>query len=99
GSAHRTEAARDDLGSGEEGAGLWIDRGRHHKHPGLAEELAVAKDHRADVAHALPVHQHAAGRIAAEDARARPGHLEPEAVLHEKDTVRGNADALREPGM
>src|SRR5262249_6106878 len=61
--------------------------------------LAVSKDDRADIAHTLAVHQHAAGRIAPEDARARPGYLEPEAILHEKDAIRGNPDALREPSV
>ena len=61
GFTHIHKSAGDDVGTGEDGAGVRIHGGHHHDQTVLRQMTAVAEHDVAHVAHAVAVHQHPAG--------------------------------------
>ena len=86
------DAAGDEVGPGDELAGVLVDRQHGEQQPVLREVAAVAQDDVADVADALAVDEHAPGgdRLAA--ARAGGVDLERLAVLEQEHRVLGQPD-------
>jgi hypothetical protein len=89
------EPPADDVWAGEDLARMTVDRHDTDDDPVAGQQLAIAKDHRADVAHTQPVYENRARANPVASADASPAQLDDVAVFDDRDAIGIDAGVLR----